>query len=108
MQEIVLHAGFCAHNRIIILEQDEHRCVFGMLEENAPLVWKLKKAWKHLLKKYHPDLIAGGISQQEAQKNVPQGIVQEDFAAIIRRINRSYKRIEVWFLTGKIRDYDAL
>ena len=67
-----------------------------------------KKAWKHLLKKYHPDLIAGGISQQEAQKNVPQGIVQEDFAAIIRRINRSYKRIEVWFLTGKIRDYDAL
>lgn len=48
MQEIVLHAGFCAHNRIIILEQDEHRCVFGMLEENAPLVWKLKKAWTHL------------------------------------------------------------
>ena len=48
MQRIVLHAGFCAHNRIIILEQDEHRCVFGMLEENAPLVWKLKKAWTHL------------------------------------------------------------
>ena len=48
MQEIVLHAGFCAHNRIIILEQDEHRCVFGMLEENAPLVRKLKKAWTHL------------------------------------------------------------
>ena len=48
MQGIVLHAGFCAHNRIIILEQDEHRCVFGILEENAPLVWKLKKAWPHL------------------------------------------------------------
>lgn len=48
MQKIVLHAGFCAHNRIIILEQDERVCVFGVLEENAALERKLKKAWPYL------------------------------------------------------------
>lgn len=48
MQKIVLHAGFCAHNRIIILEQDKQTCVFGILEENTPLERKLKKAWPHL------------------------------------------------------------
>ena len=48
MQKIVLHAGFCAHNRIIILEQDERVCVFGVLEEKAALERKLKKAWPYL------------------------------------------------------------
>lgn len=59
-----------------------------------PLVY-CKQAWKHLLKKYHPDLMPDEAKQHEA-------------AAIIRRINRSYKRIEIWFLTGKVQDYDAL
>jgi len=54
-----------------------------------------KKAWKRLLKRYHPDFMRDETAQQEA-------------AAIIRRINRSYKRIEIWFLTGKVQDYDAL
>ena len=48
MQKIILHAGFCAHNRIIILEQDEQTCVFGILEENTALERKLKKAWPNL------------------------------------------------------------
>jgi len=48
MQEIILHAGFCAHNHIIILEQDERTCVFGIPAENAALERKLKKAWPHL------------------------------------------------------------
>ena len=59
-----------------------------------------KKAWKHLLKKYHPDVIAEETSQQET--------AQQKAAAVVRRINRSYKRIEIWFLTGKVRDYDTL
>ncbi|MEL3906470.1 MAG: J domain-containing protein [Treponema sp.] len=50
-----------------------------------------KQAWKHLLKKYHPDFITDKSRLPEC-------------SAIIRRINRSYKRIEAWFLTGKIRD----
>jgi len=54
-----------------------------------------KRAWKHLLKKYHPDFITGETAQREA-------------AEIIRRINRSYKRIELWFSTGKVQDYDSL
>ena len=54
-----------------------------------------KKAWKHLLKKYHPDVIAKESAQQQA-------------ASIVRRINRSYKRIEIWFSTGKVQDYDSL
>ena len=54
-----------------------------------------KKAWKHLLKKYHPDVIAEESARQQA-------------ASIVRRINRSYKRIEIWFSTGKVQDYDSL
>lgn len=54
-----------------------------------------KKSWKHLLKKYHPDLIAEESAREEA-------------AAIIRRINRAYKRIERWFLTGKISNDDRV
>ena len=53
------------------------------------------KAWKHLLKKYHPDVITEASAQQQA-------------ASIVRRINRSYKRIEIWFSTGKVQDYDSL
>ena len=54
-----------------------------------------KKAWKHLLKKYHPDVIAEESARQQA-------------ASIVRRINRSYKRIEIWFSTGKVQGYDSL
>ena len=54
-----------------------------------------KEAWKHLLKKYHPDVITEASAQQQA-------------ASIVRRINRSYKRIEIWFSTGKVQDYDSL
>ena len=48
MQELILQAGFCAHNHIIILEQDERTCIFGVLEENLVLERKLRKAWPHL------------------------------------------------------------
>lgn len=48
-----------------------------------------KKAWKHLIKKYHPDL----ETQQKKQKEAN---------AIIRRINNSYRKIETWFKTGTI------
>lgn len=54
-----------------------------------------KKSWKHLLKKYHPDFITEESARQEA-------------AAIIRRINRAYKRIAQWFLTGKIQNDDRV
>ena len=50
-----------------------------------------KQARNHLLKKYHPDFAPDEKAQQEA-------------AAIVRRINRSYKKIETWFLTGSIAD----
>lgn len=48
MHPLVLHAGFCAYNHIIILEQNEDTCVFGILEENTALERKLRKAWPHL------------------------------------------------------------
>ncbi|CEM62975.1 J domain-containing protein [Treponema phagedenis] len=48
-----------------------------------------KQSWKRLVKRYHPDTITEVEKQGEA-------------AAIIRRINRSYKRIEKWFETGRI------
>ena len=54
-----------------------------------------KRAWKQLLKKYHPDFIPDTEEQQKA-------------ASVVRRINRSYKRIETWFSTGKVQDYDTL
>jgi len=47
------------------------------------------------LKKYHPDVIAEESARQQA-------------ASIVRRINRSYKRIEIWFSTGKVQGYDSL
>ena len=50
-----------------------------------------KQARNHLLKKYHPDFAPDEKAQQEA-------------AAVVRRINRSYKKIETWFLTGSIAD----
>lgn len=52
-----------------------------------------KRAWKILLKKYHPDTINN--------KNK-----QSDPNAVIRRVNNSYKKIEYWFKTGKILDSD--
>ena len=64
-----------------------------------------KKAWKQLLKQYHPDHITADAALQD---DLQQESAQEKAAAIVRRINRSYKRIEVWFLTGKVRDYDSL
>ncbi len=51
-----------------------------------------KKAWKHLVKKHHPDL---------AHNNkIP--VNGQDENAVIRRINNSYKKIETWFTTGKL------
>ena len=74
-----------------------------------------KKAWKQLLKKYHPDFIAGETARLEATPQTETGshrgrqsLVQEEAASIVRRINRSYKRIEIWFSTGKVQDYDTL
>lgn len=46
-----------------------------------------KQSWKRLLKKYHPDL-----------NERPQ----EEADSIVRRLNRSYRRIESWFQTGSI------
>ena len=54
-----------------------------------------KKACKHLLKKYHHD----GITDES---------VRQQAASIVRRLNRSYRRIEIWFSTGKVQDYDSL
>ncbi|AGT43404.1 J domain-containing protein [Treponema pedis] len=48
-----------------------------------------KKAWKHLIKKHHPD-----IAQKTDNKF--------DTNEIICRINNAYRKIEVWFTTGKI------
>ena len=48
-----------------------------------------KKAWKHLIKKHHPDLAAHGNTQIDPND-------------VIRRINNSYKKIEAWFKTGVI------
>lgn len=45
MNRIVLHAGFCAHNKILILNQSPDSCTFGMLEENEGLKRKIEKAW---------------------------------------------------------------
>ena len=68
-----------------------------------------KKAWKQLLKRYHPDFIAGATAQQNtALHHDHQSLAQEEAASIVRRINRSYKRIEIWFSTGKIQEYDVL
>ncbi len=53
-----------------------------------------KKAWKHLVKKHHPDL--------SGAQNKSVDIAQQN--SVIRRINNSYKRIETWFKTGKILD----
>ncbi|MGP1594064.1 MAG: J domain-containing protein [Treponema sp.] len=50
-----------------------------------------KQSWKRLLKKYHPDIAAERHTESEA-------------ADIVRRITRSYRRIESWFNTGKIAD----
>ncbi len=63
---------------------------FAVLQvpSGVPLAY-CKQSWKRLLKKYHPDFIEDVQAQVEA-------------AAVIRRLNRSYKRIETWFLTGKI------
>ena len=35
-------------------------------------------------------------------------IARQEAAAIVRRINQSYKRIELWFSTGKVQDYGTL
>ncbi len=51
-----------------------------------------KRAWKHLIKKHHPDL-------KETQKNKVDIGEQNK---IIRRINNSYRKIETWFKTGNI------
>ncbi len=48
-----------------------------------------KKAWKHLIKKYHPDVVKTMNEQFNANE-------------IICRINNAYRKIEVWFTTGKI------
>ncbi|PIE98240.1 MAG: molecular chaperone DnaJ [Treponema sp.] len=48
-----------------------------------------KKSWKRLLKKYHPDTGSFEISEAEA-------------AGIVRRINKSFRKIEHWYETGKI------
>ena len=62
-----------------------------------------KKAWKQLLKKYHPDLISDDQTSPYIQDDdTAQDKARQEAAAIVRRINRSYKRIEVWFSTGKI------
>lgn len=53
-----------------------------------------KKAWKHLVKKHHPDL----SNAQNADIDV------ELQNSVVRRINNSYKKIETWFKTGKILD----
>ncbi|MGP1445235.1 MAG: J domain-containing protein [Treponema sp.] len=68
-----------------------------------------KKAWKLLLKKYHPDLMRDDSVLHTApnQSNL-QERTSEEAAAIVRRINQSYKRIEIWFSTGKVRDYSTL
>lgn len=68
-----------------------------------------KKAWKLLLKKYHPDLMRDDFVLHTAsnQSNL-QERTSEEAAAIVRRINQSYKRIEIWFSTGKVRDYSTL
>ncbi len=50
-----------------------------------------KKAWKHLVKKHHPDLNNEKNNEDIEFKN-----------SVIRRINNSYKKIEEWFKTGKI------
>ena len=50
-----------------------------------------KQSWKRLLKKYHPDI------------NLDQHTATES-ADIVRRLTRSYRRIESWFTTGKIAD----
>ncbi len=46
-----------------------------------------KRAWKLLIKKHHPDLV----------QNQPNQI---DPNEVIRRINKSYRKIEAWFKTG--------
>ncbi len=51
-----------------------------------------KRAWKNLVKKYHPDL--------NSTQNERIDIEQQN--SVIRRINNSYKKIETWFKTGKI------
>lgn len=48
-----------------------------------------KKAWKHLLKKHHPDLANTENEKIEANK-------------IIYRINNSFRKIDMWFKEGRI------
>jgi|GEM_PF-245114 dnaJ domain protein len=69
-----------------------------------------KKAWKQLLKKYHPDVMSGSNSAPltEPCKSDSPEIARQEAAAIVRRINQSYKRIELWFSTGKVQDYGTL
>lgn len=48
-----------------------------------------KKAWKHLIKKHHPDIVKTEKAKHNANK-------------IICRINNAYRKIEVWFKEGRI------
>ena len=47
-----------------------------------------KSAWRHLLKKHHPDA------------NASNGDAAEMHAQITRRLNESYRKIILWYETG--------
>lgn len=50
-----------------------------------------KNSWRRLLKKFHPDTVT-----------IKKNLTVEEAANVVRRINKSYRRIEHWYETGKI------